>query len=216
MRRANTTISSRLHATHARAHPAAHSHDPPPLRASVSGRPARAASVAMRTEVRLQHLLQTLRRVDVDQERLCAPDRLGVRVDEADGRHRVFSAECEGVLAGDAAARRRSRDACVTRRARRTARTTGPRTTRRGCVPRQARCRSSATRHRSRRLRMRARHRERRRHAGGEARDRVGRSSRCAPSRTTLAVMADARWVLPVPVPPTRTMLRWVARKAPA
>jgi len=37
-----------------------------------------------------------------------------------------------------------------------------------------------------------------------------------APARTTLAVMAMARWVLPAPVPPTRTMLRWLGRKAPS
>ena len=36
-----------------------------------------------------------------------------------------------------------------------------------------------------------------------------------APSRMQARAMAMARWVLPVPVPPTRTTLRWWARKSP-
>jgi hypothetical protein len=37
-----------------------------------------------------------------------------------------------------------------------------------------------------------------------------------APARMQARAMAMARWVLPVPVPPTSTTLRWWARKLPA
>ena len=44
---------------------------------------------------------------------------------------------------------------------------------------------------------------------GGEERTR-------APLRTQSAPMAMAMWLLPVPVPPIRTALRWAARKSPS